>query len=100
MFGKSQSKFWNKIGYELAKSRRMWLGVNLSKLEKYANEDTKVVVPGKVLGTGKLNKKLKIYAFEYSQSAKEGIISSGGEANYLDTLFEERPPSKELMIVK
>ena len=100
MFGKSRSKFWNKVGYELAKSRRMWANVNLSKLERYAQKDNKIVVPGKVLGSGRLTKKLRIYAFEYSQSAKKGIAASGGNAEYLGDLFEKKPPCRELQIIK
>ena len=45
---------------------------NLFNLQKmtYVNDGDIVVIPGKVLGTGTLEKKITIYALSFSESAK------------------------------
>lgn len=63
--------------------------VNLYKLEKFCKDGDVVIVPGKVLGSGKLTKKIIIYALGFSNSAKEKIISSGGKALKLTELKEK-----------
>ncbi len=100
LFNKSQSNFWKKVSYELARPRKQWAHVNLSKLDKFASEKNDVVVPGKVLGAGKLNKKLQIYAFDFSQSARESISKSGGKAKYLEELFEKNKTGKDVIIIR
>jgi large subunit ribosomal protein L15 len=72
--------------------------INLSVLEKKFSAD-EVIDPGKlfvaglirspktkikVLGSGKLSKKLNISANAFSASAKEAIIKAGGEAKILN----------------
>ena len=53
--------------------------VNLSRIEKFAQENETIIVPGKVLGTGLLNKKVTIVGFRASQSAIEKIEKSGSK---------------------
>ena len=43
-------------------------------------QDSPLFVPGKVLGTGPLDKKLVVGAFSFSSSARKKIESAGGEA--------------------
>jgi len=100
MCRKSRSGFWKKIGHELSKSRKMWASVNVSKIDKYVKDSAKVAVPGKVLGTGKLTKKVHVYAFDYSQSAKREIEASGGKAGYLRDLIKENKTGKDVMIIR
>lgn len=46
---------------------------NLYEIEKEAVEGKTVIVPGKVLGKGELNKKINIIALSYSSSALEKL---------------------------
>jgi len=41
--------------------------VNLGRIERYAQEDETVVVPGKVLGSGVLEKNVTVAAVDFSR---------------------------------
>lgn len=98
---KRQKKpFWAKVHYELSKPRRKRLPVNVDKLAKHVPDGCVVVVPGKVLGRGKINKKIKIAAFSFSEKAREIIRESGGEAMSIEKLLEINPEAKNVMIIK
>ena len=76
-----------KINPELAGalsvSTRKHSAVNLDKLNA-AKTDT-IIVIGKVLGMGEMNKKAKIYALGYSESAREKLKKAGCEVK---TIYE------------
>jgi large subunit ribosomal protein L18e len=57
--------------------KRKRVNVNLDKLSKYANEGESVIVPGKLLGNGKITKKLHVSAVEFSEQALTKLKESG-----------------------
>ncbi len=97
---KSKRPLWRKVAYELSRSRRQRAEVNLSKLEQYAAEDSTVVVPGKVLGSGMLSKKLTVAAFSFSDSARQQISKGGGKAVSIDGLHKSNPEGRNVTILK
>ena len=67
-----------KRAYDIAsRSRRQRITVNLGKINRCANANESVLVPGKVLGVGNINKKVSICAISYSDEALEKLKSSG-----------------------
>ncbi len=52
-----------------SKPKRQRVSVNLYKLDKLANENEYVVVPGKVLGSGEIKKSINITAIDFSSGA-------------------------------
>ncbi len=98
---KKESKpLWKKVAYELSRPRRQRTEVNLSKIEDYANNETTVLVPGKVLGSGAISKKVKIAAFSFSESAKKLIANAGGHVMSIEELHKSNPQGKDIMILK
>ncbi|MEK6848901.1 MAG: uL15 family ribosomal protein [Nanoarchaeota archaeon] len=63
--------------------RRKRIEVNLEVIEKKAKNGENIVVPGKVLSTGSITKKLNVYAVSFSNSAREKIENSGGKTGGL-----------------
>lgn len=63
------SKLWHYIYSLASKPRRRRVAVNLSKLQKYSAAGENIVVPGKVLGSGSIDKSINITAVEYSSDA-------------------------------
>ena len=80
------------IAQRFEKSSKNWAEVNLSRLERYANEGDVIVVPGKVLGAGSLSKKVTIAAFRFSASAEKAIKQAGGEKMTIPELVEKTRP--------
>ncbi|ADL19412.1 Ribosomal protein L15 [Acidilobus saccharovorans 345-15] len=69
---------WGRVAELLSRPARRRPQVNLSKINRYASDGDFIIVPGKVLGTGKLNKKVTVAAFTFSAKAAQQITSAGG----------------------
>ena len=89
-------KILKEVARELAKSKRKRTAVNISKLNRYASENEIVVVPGKVLSSGTLEKKLTVIAESFSVKAFEKIKSAGGRPILLSELLEDERLQEEL----
>ena len=63
------SPFWRKVADDLRKPARQRRVVNIYRIEKAALEGETVLVPGKVLSVGELNKKLSVAALTFSKNA-------------------------------
>lgn len=92
--------FWKKVAYELSKPRRSRIEVNLSKLDVYANDGGVLLVPGKVLGSGNISKKMTVAAFSFSDSAKKLIEARGGKAISISDLRTSNKDGKDVVILK
>ena len=57
-----------EIAEALSKAKRSQIKINLTSLNNSKN--SKVIVPGKILSSGNINKKLEVAAFSYSGKAK------------------------------
>ena len=79
---------WDELASRLDAPSRSRAEVNVSRIERYADENETVVVPGKVLGGGVLSKSVDVAAFDFSSSAREKIDNAGGEPVALDAFVE------------
>ncbi len=87
------------IAKELERSRKNTAKVNLSKIDVLKNikETSIVVVPGKVLGYGDTKKKVVIYAYSFSKSAKEKLQA---KAKSLEHFCKDKINYKDVVIIK
>lgn len=97
---KEKKPIWKKVVYELSKPKRSRVEVNLSKLEVYGKDGGTVLVPGKVLGSGNLSKKLTVAAFSFSGSAKKLIADAGGKAVSIESLYKTNPGGRDVLLLK
>ena len=91
---------WRDIARRLEKPKRNWAEVNISRLERYADEGDVIVVPGKVLGAGSLSKKLTVAAYNFSDSAREMIEGAGGRDLSIQELVKENPSGSGVRIMR
>jgi len=71
---KTKMNAWKAIAERLKKSVRRTPTVSLWKIEKFANADRIIVVPGKVVyDDTKMTKKNKVAAFGFSENAKKAL---------------------------
>lgn len=94
-----KTPIWKTIAGKLAKPTRQRIEVNLSDIEKHANNGETVVVPGVVLSAGILTKKISIAAWRFSASAKEKIKNVGGECLTFEQLIERNPKGSNVKII-
>ncbi len=93
------NKFWRRIADDLKKPSRQRRIVNVYKIDRFAREGEIVAVPGKVLSTGELNKKVSVAAFSFSDEARRKVIEAKGKALSLKELFEQNPEGKKVRIL-
>ena len=68
---------WKRIAIELERPTRSHRVVNLSRIEKYCDDNDVIIVPGKVLSGGQLTKKITIAAYAFSKSTEEKVSTKG-----------------------
>ena len=67
---------WLKVARILSGPRRKAVSLNLEEINENSKDGETIIVPGKVLSQGEMNKKIKIVALSFSEKAKEKLLKS------------------------
>jgi large subunit ribosomal protein L18e len=73
--------------------------VNVSQLNRYTKRGETVLVPGKVLGAGKIDHPLTVAAFAFSKLACSKIISAKGNCLSIPELMKKKPKGANVKII-
>jgi large subunit ribosomal protein L18e len=76
---KTDKAIWENVSEILSRPRRKRVAVNIGKINRLANDGEIIIVPGKVLGGGLLEKKLVVIAESFSKTAWQKILDNGGK---------------------
>ena len=90
---------WKRIALDLEKPSRQRRVVNLSRINRYTDENDIIIVPGKVLGSGDLSHRLTISAYQFSEQAKDKLEKAGAKIMTLLDLSKEKPNGKKIKII-
>jgi large subunit ribosomal protein L18e len=96
---KSKAPIWKRAAFLLSKPTRQRAEVNLNKIQSVANEGDVLLIPGKVLGIGKIAKKVKIAAFRFSKSALVKIEKAGAEPMSIEKLLATNAKGAKVRII-
>jgi large subunit ribosomal protein L18e len=91
---------WLEVAGLLSSSRKNQANLNLSEINKQAKEGEVVIVPGKVLSQGEIDKKVTIAALNFSEKAKEKLIKAGSKVLSIVEEIKSNPEAKGLHILK
>lgn len=91
---------WVEIAGIISGPRRKRINLNLNEINNQAKEKEKVIVPGKVLSQGEINKKIKIIALSFSEKAKEKLKKSGCEFSNILTEIKLNPSAEGIRILR
>ena len=69
-------------------------------MSRVADAGEAIFVPGKVLGTGVIDKKLVVGAFSFSSSARFKIEASGGSALSVEEFLKKYPKGSGVKLVR
>jgi large subunit ribosomal protein L18e len=92
-------KIWKRIASDLEKPTRNRRIVNLSKIDKYTKDNETIIVPGKVLGSGDLNKKITIAAYSFSEQALDKIKDANAKALNIEEIMKSNPKGNKIRII-
>ena len=96
---KYNAPIWADIAERLSKPRRQRIVVNVSKINRYTKEGDVVVVPGKVLGAGRIDHPVTVAAIAFSESALQKIKEAGGRVLHILQLVEENNKGSNVKII-
>jgi large subunit ribosomal protein L18e len=95
----NKAPVWRDIALRLEGPQRNWAEVNISKIDRYAGENEIVVVPGKILGSGEIAKKVTVAAYRFSGQAREKIEKAGGQNISIEELVATNPKGSGVRIM-
>lgn len=95
----NKADIWRDIALRLKKSNQRRAEVNVSRLDKHLKEGEIAVVPGKVLGTGEIKKKIIVSAFAYSSQAKDKLKNANCQILNLKELVAKVPKGTNVRII-
>lgn len=98
-FKTKKAPIWRRLESELANSRSHSSQVNISKLASVTKEGETIVVPGKILGSGRINHKLTVCAFSMSHKAAKKLNDCGGKIVTIADLTQSYPEGKGVRII-
>ena len=96
---KNEAPLWRSIANRLEGSSRNWPRVNVSKLEYNINKNGKAIIPGKLMGTGIVTKKMTVAAYSFTDSAKEKIQSAGGKCLTYNEMIKATPKGTNVTVI-
>jgi large subunit ribosomal protein L18e len=96
----NEAKIWREIANRLETSNRNYAEVNLSKINRYAQDGETIIVPGKVLGSGALSQSVKVAALNFSASATSKIRDANGQCMTIEQLLQDNPKGSGVRILR
>jgi len=91
--------FWRAVAEDLKRPRRKRRVVNLYELNRVTSPNDKVLVLGKLLGTGVLRHPLFVVAFDFSDKSFEKVKAAGGAPVYLEDFIKTNPDVSGFKII-
>jgi large subunit ribosomal protein L18e len=95
----THTPIWEDVAEKLNNSRRRRVEVNLSDIEKNAEKNDFVVVPGVVLSSGEITKPVNIAAWRFSGTAEEKIKKAKGKCLTIEEMLKEKPKGTGVKIL-
>ena len=91
---------WFEVAKIISGPRRKRIVANLDEINKEIKDGETILIPGKILSKGYIDKKAKIIALDISESARAKLENA--KINYSDILDEikKNPEAKGIRIIK
>ncbi len=95
-----KAPIWEVAARRLSSPSRNKVEVNVGRISRLAKAGEAVFVPGKVLGTGIVGKKLVVGAFSFSSLARTKIKATGGSALTVQEFVKKHPDGSGVKLVE
>jgi large subunit ribosomal protein L18e len=90
---------WKRLASDLERPTRKRRIVNLSRINRFTKDGEMIVVPGKVLASGELHRKVTIAAWQFSRQALDKIEKSNAKAISISELMQHDPKGKRIRVM-
>ena len=95
-----KAAIWGDASRMLSRPGLAKVEVSIGRISRIAKEGGAVFVPGKVLGTGVVDKKVIVGAFSFSESARSKIAAAGGLAMTIEQFLKKYPKGSGVKLVE
>tara|TARA_B100000029_G_scaffold418223_1_gene423168 strand:- start:204 stop:575 length:372 start_codon:yes stop_codon:yes gene_type:complete len=95
----NDAPLWKSVAQRLEGPSRNWPSVNISKLEYKVNKNSKVLIPGKLLGSGNISKKMTVSAYSFSETAKIKVEAAGGKCVSYNDFIKSNPKGTDVVVI-
>ncbi len=95
----SKQALWKTLSEGVLASRKNRRQVNLSSISKNSKDGSKVVIAGKVLGSGSIDHKVTVAALSFSNGAKSKILAAGGQCILLSDFMQSTKSVEGVLIL-
>ena len=95
----NDAPIWKSIAKKLEGPSRNWPVVNISKIEHIVSKNGKAIIPGKIMGSGTLSKKVTVSAYSFTRSATEKIENAGGKCMIYNEFIKKNPTGKDVVVI-
>ncbi len=95
-----KNEAWLDVAAVLSGPRKNLANINLEKINKEAKKGETIIVPGKILSQGEIDKKIKIVALNFSEKAKEKLLKAKCEVSNILDEIKKNPMAKGVQVLK
>lgn len=95
----NDAAIWHDAADILANPSRDLPTINLDRLNRNTEDGDTVIIPGKVLGSGRLDNELTVAAFQFSSRARKRI-NNVGTAVPLRDFVDEHPSGSNIRLMQ
>lgn len=94
-----KAPIWRAAAELLSRPGSTRVEVNLGRVSRMAEDGQAFFIPGKVLGTGVVDKKIVVGAFSFSASARSKLEAAGGSALSVEQFLRKYPKGSGVKLV-
>ncbi len=95
-----KNKSWNQIAHILSGPTAMHSSVNLKEVDTKTTAGDTIIIPGKLLASGDLAKKVRICAISASQSALDKLKATKSEFVSIMEEIKQNPKAQGLKLIR
>lgn len=95
-----KNEAWKRVAEILSSPRKNKREENLTRINAEAKEGDVIVIPGKVLSMGELNKKIKVVALSFSKGAEDKILKANSTISTIVDEIKRNPAAKAVKILE
>ncbi len=96
---KEKNNIWAAVAEALSNPTRQKKIVNVSRLNRFTKDNEVVIIPGKLLGSGSIDHKVTVAAFNFSGQSVEKIKGANGNCITITDLMKKNPKGKDIRII-
>ena|SRR3989338_5423004 len=94
-----KAKGWSAFAQRLSASTRKHAVINLTQIDKVATLGDTIVVPGRVLGSGDVTKRIRVCALGFSASAVAKLKKNKSEVVSLIEEIQKNPKAEGVKVL-